>query len=671
MIDTLVESTLTIEHKPLRAGIEGSYAFNTLRASSALPLSLQAQCERFVGSNGRSIYLAAHGEIPYWGDASPFSFSPSLYYTDRGGDVIWDGSLPSFDPVAQDTVQTTIRSTIRQSSPTLGAVLNMTWQPIKGLRIHAGPEVGFVLKSSYAKSQTLSSPGATFKEECDTCRYRFIGEGPTPSSNLLLAGISLGAGYEVPLSSSIYAEPRVTISYPFIGLTSYLHSWSYRIGLALHFDLTPRHETLPVFKTIKVPRTIAVAKQPEVVPRHERVTASIAAFGIARDGTQTKALTMAVEEVRSRNAFPILNYIFFDENSAEIPKRYVQYASRQEAKAKFKGSDTREDIKLTELYLETLNILGDRLRKGPSTNVTLIGATSNEGVEKDRLDLAKARAERVQQYLSDVWQIAKSRIRIEARHLPPQPSPVTTAAGREENRRVDIIVSDETVLDPITVFNKERLATPDRLVLRPEITADSDVVITSIRASVLANGRELISFAGDRLRAMKAWAITEDDLSQISDSLKLVLYVDDTTGQTTIAFGSIPVNLKKGVTERDERLERFSLILFSFDDATIGQKNERLLRQVANALPEIGVERVSVIGHTDESGSDEHNDQLSARRAQETQKLLERIMRQMKLQLPSRILTEGRGSKDQLYDNTLPEGRFFSRTVNIIIEKRK
>jgi hypothetical protein len=37
--------------------------------------------------------------------------------------------------------------------------------------------------------------------------------------------------------------------------------------------------------------------------------------------------------------------------------------------------------------------------------------------------------------------------------------------------------------------------------------------------------------------------------------------------------------------------------------------------------------------------------------------------------LPHDIIVEGRGSHERLYDNRLPEGRFFSRTVMVTIER--
>ena len=118
-----------------------------------------------------------------------------------------------------------------------------------------------------------------------------------------------------------------------------------------------------------------------------------------------------------------------------------------------------------------------------------------------------------------------------------------------------------------------------------------------------------------------------------------------------------------------ERIERFSLILFGFDDARLGRRNEREVRRAAELIPTVPVERVLIQGFTDESGDASHNDELSRARAEAVRRRLEELLHRANAVLPQDAHTEGRGSRDLLYDNTLPEGRFFSRTVNITIQR--
>jgi outer membrane protein OmpA-like peptidoglycan-associated protein len=265
-----------------------------------------------------------------------------------------------------------------------------------------------------------------------------------------------------------------------------------------------------------------------------------------------------------------------------------------------------------------------------------------------------------------VWSIDPKRIQTQGRLLPEHPSPVDSVLGQQENRRVEMLVSDERITDPIVVTNTEHLATPPNIQLIP--TIHSKYGIRHIRAAIIGGGRELLSLDGDA-PAHKLLNLNEDILSQLSDSLRLLLEVTDSNGESVTATNSIPLVINRIARDRTEGLDRFSLILFGFDRSSIEGKNERLLGNIARALPALNPERVTIVGYTDEMGDPQHNEQLSQERASEARVALENYMRALKLPLPGSILTEGRGAKDRLYDNTLPEGRFFSRTVNITIER--
>lgn len=84
----------------------------------------------------------------------------------------------------------------------------------------------------------------------------------------------------------------------------------------------------------------------------------------------------------------------------------------------------------------------------------------------------------------------------------------------------------------------------------------------------------------------------------------------------------------------------------------------------------IPVKRVLIQGFTDEMGDPTHNDVLSKTRADNVRTELEGVLRTERVDPAGLdIHSQGRGSHDLPYDNRLPEGRFFSRTVNITIER--
>ncbi|MFW5702255.1 MAG: OmpA family protein, partial [Bacteroidota bacterium] len=65
-----------------------------------------------------------------------------------------------------------------------------------------------------------------------------------------------------------------------------------------------------------------------------------------------------------------------------------------------------------------------------------------------------------------------------------------------------------------------------------------------------------------------------------------------------------------------------------------------------------------IYGYTDRIGEEDVNKRISERRAQAVAR---------RLRIPD-AKVEGLGESDLLFDNELPEGRFYCRTVRIIIE---
>lgn len=667
-VDSLVPSLMRIEHKPFRVGISVNHGWNRFDSTDLIPSIMRQSddCDCAYGDgSGNSLQAGMHLEYPLWGDASPFALLVGLGYRSMAGTVNYDTVRPGF--VNGKNVEFDIRSQIHHRSSGIAASFGATFEPLKHLRFTVLPELQYYLYKKYSK--TLSSNSLVLNDAGDS-EITLRESTPTIDARTFNAALRSTIGYEVPLSKVLWAEPQIGVTIPLLGVTPYWYAWRFDAGISLHYDLTPRHETIEVYDNIKVPRYVKREPPP---PKKPKLTASISAIGISRDGVESPVVRMSIEEVRSRNAYPVLTYIFFGENSSSIPQRYIQYVSAAEAQREFKGATTRENLKPLELYTEVLNVLGSRMKANSKAKVRLIGSVSNIGAEEGKLQLAKYRAEVVKDYLIKVWSIEADRIAVEAKLDPEKPSPNTTEQGREENRRVEFVVSDEQITDPVTVLNIERLATPDHVKFLPSIEADtSEVKIKSYRASVLAGTRELVSLSSDpNSGSTKTWSVTEQDILQFKDSLQLRLEVEDDSGYVYVAYGSLPITVAKNTSDKPERIERFSLILFDFDESKIEVKNARMIQRVATALPTLRAERITIVGHTDESGSEEYNNKLSKTRAEEARIALERAATAAGLKLPTRILTDGLGSRERLFDNSLPEGRFYSRTVNITVEKRQ
>jgi outer membrane protein OmpA-like peptidoglycan-associated protein len=108
----------------------------------------------------------------------------------------------------------------------------------------------------------------------------------------------------------------------------------------------------------------------------------------------------------------------------------------------------------------------------------------------------------------------------------------------------------------------------------------------------------------------------------------------------------------------DYEVEKFSLILFDFDKATIEGMNKNIVEFIKKRIKSNS--EVQIVGYSDRTGDQEYNKRLSEERAKSTKKELKRIDAN----------AFGLGEEVLLYDNDLPEGRFYCRTVEIIVKTK-
>ncbi len=103
-------------------------------------------------------------------------------------------------------------------------------------------------------------------------------------------------------------------------------------------------------------------------------------------------------------------------------------------------------------------------------------------------------------------------------------------------------------------------------------------------------------------------------------------------------------------------------ILFDVDSASIRPGLQSDLRALALNLQQYPDTTVNVIGHTDNTGSADYNQDLSTRRAQSVSGVL------LREGVPSwRVRSFGRGESQPVATNLTPDGRQLNRRVEVII----
>ncbi|WP_339492485.1 OmpA family protein [Pseudomonas rhizophila] len=103
-------------------------------------------------------------------------------------------------------------------------------------------------------------------------------------------------------------------------------------------------------------------------------------------------------------------------------------------------------------------------------------------------------------------------------------------------------------------------------------------------------------------------------------------------------------------------------VLFGSDVETLNPASTEIVERIGKALLGAGIERVRIDGHTDASGSQTYNEQLSIRRASSVSKVLIGVgMREENVQ------TRGLGSSRPVASNDTVEGRTENRRVAIVV----
>ncbi len=110
------------------------------------------------------------------------------------------------------------------------------------------------------------------------------------------------------------------------------------------------------------------------------------------------------------------------------------------------------------------------------------------------------------------------------------------------------------------------------------------------------------------------------------------------------------------------KLDIPSDVSFASGRADISSSFAPILNQFATSLNQNQVTTVSIIGHTDSTGSDAINNPLSVDRANAARDYL--VSRGI---ARNRIMTEGRGSREPVADNSNPQTRAKNRRVEIYV----
>ncbi len=627
-----------VEQPRTEFGLLGGVSFNIHKADFTQLGNYASCCPEFTTGTGIGAQFGGFLTLPL---AADWRMMARLTYANQSGSFI--SSEESFVADLRDTARVVPAVFTHELDASLSSVSLeplLAYRAVTGLDVMAGVRFGLVTQHAFLQQETLTEP-EDYGSYLGTDRTWVNHDAEIPEAQSTRFTAVVGARYVIPLtrSRSLFMAPEVFYHLP---LTDVAGAVDWRVS-EIRFGIEIGWAPAPAPEPKVEPIPVAPIK-----PRTPPTTlASLWVEAIGPDGSVVDLDSIRIEETRVLDLLPVLGHVYFDDGSAELPSRYVNGARVPVA----------EMATFDQAMHGVLAIVADRLRS-TSSRVTLVGATSNTSRDKG-LPLARSRALAVRNALVSLG-VSADRIRIEARQLPAMPTRSSNAddaiLAEQENRRVDIVPADPDVLLPITLASVRRTIRPEQAIARTAVISYPGVVSADLHVATPSHQSRASSTDGTMELALAVPQFLRERPSPLTSTLTVV----DSLGATTVERDTVPISYltverKRAERRADTEIERYSLILFAFDDANVTADHARVLDRVRERIREGA--SVKIFGMTDSMGSSEYNRELSRRRALS-------VARALGLDATS---IEALGSASPRFANASPEGRAYNRTVVIEI----
>lgn len=657
--NSLLSQEVTSERN-IRIGMFGAGAMNmhTGQFSSYDGMNI---CGTFEDGTGIGWLAGNSIEVPF---GTKFSLFGRAFFHKADGDFV---STPKDQPrVSLDDGTLVYLSTEHQLKVSLDYIqieaLGAYYVSDK-VYLAIGPGVAIPTQASYTQVEEIQQPfGITFRngERSRPIASANFDDNPKTKTNLRINVHAL-VGADLSIAENLFLSPEAGLIFPFTNVLSD-NDWSVstlHAGLALKYELgTP--EKVVIKELAPEPEPVVQAKfSPSPI-------ASIKAKSLLENGTMLEFAQVTVSEENNNNYVPLLPYIFFDAGDSELQNRYTTISSSQIDN--FDESTLQDSV--ISVYHNLLNIVGSRMQKNTNANLTVTGCLEPSEDGDNLKKLSSSRAQTIKDYLVKVWGISVARINTQSRELPEKISNRSITEGRQENRRVELSSSSPEILEPVRLITHNSEVNPKSIVMEPNVKYDENLKSWDIVANYM-DDTQLWSKSGDGSPSISMrWDLDRNKLIELArkdvngNHISVKLKVVDNEGNSDEASTAVPIFYEKkskyydGVLVKDSVVERYNLVFFDYDMTLINKENENTFKTILSRINTNS--SVSITGFTDKLGTDEYNKQLSIDRAKSVEAAIkERIV-------PEKIFSKGVG-ETLIYDNDIPEGRFYNRTVIVEI----
>ncbi|MCX8051594.1 MAG: OmpA family protein [Chlorobi bacterium] len=623
------QSALPLNGEVLGVSIRGLWtAANHAPAFSSLPGTID--CGTYTSGGGTGIGTAATIEYQL---SQHFYLGLGAAYLPRGGRLTTpNDSEPAFDSTTSRVVNVVTENALDVKLDYIEIAPTLWWIPMivgrSTFRLDAGLRVGIPLRAQMQQTRRILSPENAVFLSNQQREINWTG-GYTEMSSVARPTLGIGVGVEhlLPIGERVHLLQRIAYDYNFTppvrGVSWTVSGLRAELGIRVSIErsrdvTTPAPPPPPPVDTSK-PTII----QPAPLPTPS-VRLTLDRFeGHIEEGTELVATT------------PLVNAVFFEQNSDEIPARYVR-----------RSSDSIATDDAVMAHRNVLLVIASVLHRNPRSNVVLDGATAGD-YERGDTALARRRAESVARALIELG-VPSERIRVRWSRLPRVPSNMDYPEGRAENQRVDIVLTGAPILEYVS----------------KQTFAD---VVGNLAVHV---GGYSLSGADIELRATGADPRTVHDTGVYAVPVRLRL--EHPTGmlrleaEATIAGTAttdrqaLDLSLDTLARRRVElSVSRFEAILrFDYNSSQLSDENRELLRQLVERIPPGTT--IEIGGSADVLGDVARNRKLSEERARVTEDYLRSVAMGKQL----RIVAQG---IERRFSDAVPEGRFLNRSIRVTL----
>jgi len=672
-------------------GVDYYYSLISNNSSFSKLPGIKNCCPVFDKGTGSSYKLGIFFDVPF---GLGFFLKTNIFFSNTSSRLTKNENV--FVALQDETVLGNFEHIIENRIKMISIQPTVTYQLFRNFKTHIGLWLGYVYHNSFIQYERITEPenSGTFINKDGTNSYsriRNLQKGIMPNYNKVLFGLSGGVAYHMNLDKNnrFMLIPEIDFS---LLLTNLVHNldWKYSelsFGLGfsynfIHYDVIPEYnksqESIIRIDTIIIvddkadslmfcegktrllldtQKVASVYLIKELLLRVDTLykpsVKSRIDVTIASDTTlKNKIEQIVIKEYLSLKGYPFLNCIFFERNCSELPSRYI-IPSKEEIRNSHEYSIVKYET--LPIYYNILKIIGYRMSTNTNSTLTINGIVSNY----EYGTVARERCLTIKRYLENVFNIDSNRIHIiasKSKYLQDNVS----REKQEEDQRVEMTSNDSEVFAPILQIDTLFKIEPMKVYAFPKITNYQDVSYYTF--DIVLGNDTVITDTIIRLQSYYEIELSKLNFKKYKKNLTICLscYNSDkeviTSIKETVPLEYKTINTPLSSDEGIDSYDSYCLILFDRGKTDItGQniQNAEIIKSRISSNSE-----VTIIGYTDSIGEPELNKQLALERATNFARLLN---------LESAYIIDSK-SNMPLYDNSLPEGRLYSRTVEVRIK---